>query len=195
MSKPTQSSLRPAVFLDRDGVVNEDRAYVYRADQLVIFPDVADSLRELEKRGYLRIVVTNQSGVARGMFGMPEVFALHRLIATQLADAGASIDAFYVCPHLAEGIVPEFARACECRKPKPGLVLEAAREFGIDLQKSFMVGDRDSDVQCAVAAGVTPILITREPAAARRSLSEGRAQASEGGKTAKSLKDALKFIL
>jgi D-glycero-D-manno-heptose 1,7-bisphosphate phosphatase len=101
--------------------------------------------------------VTNQSGVARGFFALDKVHVFNHALKQKLLDLGAKIEAFYVCPHLPDAKVPEYAKACDCRKPAPGMVLQAAREHSLNLAHSFMVGDKFSDVDCAIAAGVVGI--------------------------------------
>lgn len=156
---------RRAVFFDRDGVVNQDLAYSYRPSDLVLFDDVAPVLIELKRRNYLLIVVTNQSGVARGFFNLSDVFAFHQAIQFELKRRGApGFDAFYLCPHLDMGVDRQFVRVCECRKPKPGMLLDAVGEFAIDPQKSVLVGDRESDLLAGRSAGVTSVLLDRSAA-------------------------------
>lgn len=150
---------RAAVFLDRDGVLNEDLGYVHRVEDLRLLSGVPEALIELRRRGYLLLVVTNQSGVARGHFGLDDVERFHAAVAAELARSGAGLDGFYVCPHLPDGAVARYRQTCDCRKPAPGLVLRAASEHGVDLTRSFLVGDKPDDIECAVRAGVTGIQV------------------------------------
>ena len=151
--------LKPAVFLDRDGVLNRDVGYVYRPEDLVILPGVVESLNKLKAKGFLLIVVTNQSGVARGKFDLDAVSHFNSLLEKEITRLGGpAIDGFYVCPHHPDGTVEAYKKNCSCRKPEPGLILEAAKKHSIDLKKSWMIGDKDSDVLCAKNAGVRGIL-------------------------------------
>lgn len=151
---------KPAAFLDRDGVLNRDHGYVYRPQDLEILPGVLEGLRLLKDKGYWLIVVSNQSGVARGLFSSADVEGFHRAMDEKFRDSlGFGIDAFYFCPHHPQGSVLEWAQECTCRKPKPGLIEQAARDFPIDWSRSFMVGDKASDIACAEAAGIAGIQI------------------------------------
>ncbi len=140
--------MKKAFFLDRDGVINAEVEYLYKPDETVILPGVVSALRRLREAGFLAIVVTNQSGVARGMYGEADVHAVHERIRELLAAEGASVDGFYHCPHH-----PKFSSPCDCRKPQPGMLLAACRDFDIDPARSAMVGDRLSDLAAGRAAG------------------------------------------
>lgn len=151
--KNSNSLPRPAAFLDRDGVLVEDKGYAYKIEDLKLLDHVADTLKELQDRGYLLIVISNQAGVARGYFGEDDVKAFHRELARRIeAESGAKIDAFYYCPHHPQGSVAAYARSCACRKPGIALLTQAADDFAIDWEKSFFVGDRASDIDCAINA-------------------------------------------
>jgi D-glycero-D-manno-heptose 1,7-bisphosphate phosphatase len=140
--------MKRAFFLDRDGVINAEVDYLSDPDKVVILPGVPSALRRLHAAGFLSIVVTNQSGVARGMYGEADILAVHRRINELLAVDGAKIDRFYYCIHH-----EKFGSACDCRKPKPGMLLTACRELNIDPAASVMVGDRMSDIAAGRAAG------------------------------------------
>ncbi|MBC7659603.1 MAG: HAD family hydrolase [Chitinophagaceae bacterium] len=147
--------LRPAAFLDRDGVLIKDTGYAFQVDDLHVLPGVADTLKELQKRGFLLIVISNQAGVARGYFSEDDVKIFHQELSKQIeASSGAKIDAFYYCPHHPQGTVKSYAIECDCRKPGTALLKEAARAFHIDWEKSFFVGDRSSDIECAINARI-----------------------------------------
>ena len=148
---------RAAAFLDRDGVLNVDHGYVHRLDALDLIPGAADAVRLLNEAGYLVIVVTNQSGVARGYYVEADVARFNEELARRLAAQGARVDAFYYCPHHPEGTVARYAVACDCRKPGPGMLEQAARDFAIDRAKSFLVGDRDGDSEAAASFGIKGI--------------------------------------
>ena len=148
------TSPRKAAFLDRDGVINVDRAYVHQWDEFEFVPGAVDAMRRLHQAGYVLIVVTNQSGLARGMYSEAQFQELTRRMREALAEAGAPIEAVYHCPHHPKGQVPALAIDCDCRKPAPGLILQGAREHGLSLSASFMVGDKPSDIEAARAAGL-----------------------------------------
>ena len=134
-----------ALFLDRDGIVNKDVRYAHRPDQIKFCDGIFDLCRNAREKGYLLIVVTNQAGVAKGYFTEDDVLTLHRWMAEQFAQRGVPVDGFYYCPYHKDGIVPKYRLDSDCRKPKPGMLLQAAREHGIDLNQSLMVGDKTSD--------------------------------------------------
>ncbi len=145
---------RPAVFLDRDGVLNHDTGYVHRPEDFVWVEGAQAAVKRLNDAGYLVIVVTNQSGVARGYFDEAAVQRLHGWINEQLRPLGAHVDAFYYCPHHPEGVVARYARACDSRKPGAGMILRALREWPIDPGRSLMIGDKDIDLEAARRAGL-----------------------------------------
>lgn len=145
----------PTAFLDRDGVLNVDKGYVYRPEDLEWVKGAPEAVRLLNEAGYRVIVITNQSGIARGLYDEDAVHRFHDHMQTHLAGHGARIDAFYYCPHHPEGRVPQFAIACDCRKPKAGLLERAERDFPVDKERSFLVGDRDHDLQAAREFGVS----------------------------------------
>lgn len=152
------SAPRPAVFLDRDGVLNEDSGYVHRVETFTWIEGAREAVRRLRELGYLTVLVTNQSGIARGLYGLAQFEALQRHIARQLSDAGGALDAVYYCPHLPGGVVAPYGVECDCRKPRPGMLLRAAQELRLDLSRSLMIGDKQSDMDAARAAGVRGIL-------------------------------------
>ena len=150
---------RPAVFLDRDGVLNEETGYVHRIDELAWIPGSLDAVRRLHEAGFALIVVTNQAGVARGLYSEADVQALHRWMATEIERAGGHIDAFYYAPTHPEGTVPRYATEHPDRKPGTGMFERAIREHGIDPSRSFMVGDKTSDLIPARQLGMTTVLV------------------------------------
>jgi D-glycero-D-manno-heptose 1,7-bisphosphate phosphatase len=147
------------VFLDRDGTIIEEVGYLDRAERVDLYPWTIDAIRALNRAGLIVVMVTNQSGVARGFFTEAVVDDVHAHLAHLLAEGGARIDAYYYCPHHPDGKVAEFARTCECRKPGRGLVDRAVREFGIEPTASFVVGDRWFDVALARTVGAAGILV------------------------------------
>lgn len=148
-----------AVFLDRDGTLIEEVGYLDRPERIALYPYAADAIRALNRAGIRIVMVTNQSGVARGFFDEAMVDTCHRHIADVLALGGAHIDAYYYCPHHPDGRVPEYAVRCECRKPGRALVDRAARELGIDPARSFTVGDRWVDIGLARTVGARGVLV------------------------------------
>jgi len=145
---------RRAVFLDRDGTINVEKNYLFRIGDWEWIPGAVAAIRRINALGWLAIVVTNQAGIARGLYGHGDVAKLHLHVDALLGEAGARIDGYYLCPHH-----PDFGETCGCRKPLPGMLLQAAREHGVDLAGSYLVGDKASDVQAARAVGATPILV------------------------------------
>ena len=150
---------RWAVFLDRDGTLNEEIGYIRDVADLRLIPGVGAAVRRLNQAGIPAILISNQAGAARGFYPESHIGALHKRLVTLLAAEGAHLDALYYCPHLAEAVVPEYAKACDCRKPEPGMIRQAAAEHGIDLARSYMIGDKDVDVLVANNAGCRGILL------------------------------------
>lgn len=150
-----------AVFLDRDGVVNIDRHYLHEVEQFEFIPGVPQALQRLQQAGWRLVVVTNQSGIARGYFTEDDYHHLTRHMTERLAEAGVRLDAVLHCPHLPDAPVATYRIACACRKPAPGLLVRAARQLGLDLARSVMVGDKGSDLRAGRSAGVARCLLVR----------------------------------
>ncbi len=150
-----------AVFLDRDGVLNVEKNYLCNPEDLELFSFAAEAIRKINLSGYLAIVISNQSAVARNLCSMEDVDRVHEMLIYELSRFNAHIDAIYFCPHYYEKdsktLIPEFNIDCDCRKPKTGMFLKAASDFGIELDKSFMVGDTERDVLAGKNAGCTTI--------------------------------------
>jgi D-glycero-D-manno-heptose 1,7-bisphosphate phosphatase len=146
--------MRPAAFLDRDGVINIDHGYVYRWEDFTFVPGAIEGLRRLQAAGYALVVVTNQSGIARGYYGEDDVRILHDALRDSLAPLGVTLDAIEYCPHLPEATVARYRMDCDCRKPAPGMILRSAQALGLDLAGSLMFGDKASDIDAGRAAGV-----------------------------------------
>lgn len=159
MTDTPAARLRPAVFLDRDGTINEDVGYLSALEHLTIYPWAIDAIRLLNRAGYLVVVVTNQGGIGRGVIAADFVPRLHDELARRLVAGGAVIDGWYYCPHHPEALVESLRAECWCRKPATGLALEAARDLGIDLTRSWVVGDKWSDVQLGQRVGGRAILV------------------------------------
>lgn len=150
--------MRRAVFLDRDGTINIEKEYLYRVEDFAFIPGAPNAVSLLNRAGFLVIVVSNQSGVARGYYTEEDVDTLHRHIADELLKSGAKVDAWFYCPHHPSG-KGSYALPCNCRKPLPGMLQDAARRFDIDLASSIMIGDKLVDVEAAQAAGCMPIMV------------------------------------
>ncbi len=151
-SKTENPEAKPAFFLDRDGVINIDHGYVYQTEKLEFLENLGKVLKELSSK-YLLIVVTNQSGIARKYFSIDDVFKFHDYLNQKLkSEYNVIIDAFYICPDH-----PKFSKNCECRKPETGLLEEAVKDFNIDLENSIMIGDKESDIECANNFGIKSI--------------------------------------
>jgi D-glycero-D-manno-heptose 1,7-bisphosphate phosphatase len=149
----------PAVFLDRDGVLIVDSGYPHLKEHLDLIPGAADAVRRLNALGYLVVIVTNQSGVARGLFTEDQMHAFNALLVRRLAAKGARIGAVYACPFHHDAQDPRWFHADHPdRKPNPGMILKATAEHGIDLARSFLIGDRQSDLEAARRAGVSGFL-------------------------------------
>ena len=154
-----RGNLRPAVFLDRDGTINVEKDYLHRAEDFTFIAGVPDAIRRLREAGFLVVVVTNQSGVARGYYPREAVCRLHEHLQQELRRHGAAIDGFYVCPHHPTEGVGDYRIDCDCRKGAPGMLLQAARDHAIDLDRSFMVGDKLADIEAGQAAGCSSLLV------------------------------------
>lgn len=150
---------KPALFIDRDGTINEQMGYINHMSRFVILPGVSEAVRLLNENHFLAIVVSNQSGVARGYHPIALVHDLHAYLQGVLKKEGAAIDGIFFCPHDSRGTVPEYTRTCHCRKPGTGLIDQACESFDIDLRSSYVVGDRHTDMEMAHRAGVRGILV------------------------------------
>jgi D-glycero-D-manno-heptose 1,7-bisphosphate phosphatase len=152
---------RKAAFIDRDGVLNEERAFVHRTEDFVFLPGAIEALKLLKGGGYRLVVITNQSGIARGLYSEADYLALTEHMRAQLAAAGVALDAVEYCPHLVDAPVERYRVDCDCRKPKPGMLRRASQALDIDPGASFLVGDRLSDIEAGRAAGVGRCLLVR----------------------------------
>jgi len=180
--------MNKAVFLDKDGTINEDTGYVSHYHDLKLLPHSAEAIKLLNEAGYKVIVISNQSGVARGYLGEDMLQTLNKTLQKKLLVKGAFVDEIYYCPHHAEhGLFP-YRRECECRKPNIGLIKKAVKRHNIDLSKSFMVGDHSKDIEAGHKAGTKTVLVL-----------SGHGKESEmkikPDHTTKDLLDAVKWIL
>ena len=153
------SAGRPAVFFDRDGTLNEEVDFLTVPDQLRLIPGAAKSVAAVNRRGLIACIISNQSGIARGLFSEADLIPIHAKLEHELAREGARIDRVYYCPHHPTAGIPPYNVVCDCRKPMPGMLRRAADELGIDLRHSYVIGDRIVDVQVAHAVGALGILV------------------------------------
>lgn len=151
---------KSAVFIDRDGTVNEQMGYINHLSRFVMLPGSVEAIRLLNQQGYLVIIVTNQSGIARGYYPIDLVEEIHDHMRELLKKDGAWVDGIFYCPHYAQGIVPEYSIECNCRKPGPGLIEQALESFEIDMEVSYVIGDRYSDIKLARRLNMQGILVT-----------------------------------
>ncbi|WP_133407414.1 D-glycero-beta-D-manno-heptose 1,7-bisphosphate 7-phosphatase [Parashewanella tropica] len=153
--------MNKAVFLDRDGVINVDHGYVHKVDDFEYIEGVFDACKELKQMGYKLVVVTNQSGIARGMYSEDDFHALTEWMDWNFVDKGVELDGIYYCPHHPEKGLGEYKTDCDCRKPKPGMLISAARFLKIDLENSVMIGDKHDDMLAAKNAGINTRLLVK----------------------------------
>lgn len=145
---------KPAVFLDRDGVLTEEKSYIASIEALSIFPYAAECIRQIHQKGYYAIVVSNQSGIARGIFAEDTLEQMNEYLKRI-----TGVDAVYYCPHHPDGKVEQYRKICKCRKPEIGLLEQACKDFVIDMDRSYMVGDRAGDILAGEKAGVKTVLL------------------------------------
>ena len=146
--------MEKAVFLDRDGTINVEKRYLYKPEDFEFIDGASEAIKQLNQLGYKVIVISNQSGIARGFYTITDVSKLHNHIDHELKKHGARIDAYYFCPHH-----PDYGPKCNCRKPETGLIEKAVQDFYIDLTESWMVGDKASDIECAARAKIRAALV------------------------------------
>ncbi len=151
--------IKKAVFIDRDGTINEDRGYINHEDRFELLSGAAEAIRMLNNNNFLVFIVSNQSGLARGFFSDEVLDKVHQRMKKLLSQKNAHYDALYYCPHHPDGIVEEFRKDCECRKPKTGLFKKALNEFDFDIKNSFMVGDKPSDIEFGKRCRLKTIMV------------------------------------
>ena len=151
--------MKAAIFLDRDGTLNEDVGYLDRIGRFRLFPWSLESIRLFRQAGYAVVVTTNQAGIARGMIGEAIVDEIADVLRRRLSAIGETLDGHYICPHHPDGSVGAYSIDCDCRKPKPGLVLRASAELDLDITRSVVIGDKWSDIGMARAAGTHAVLV------------------------------------
>jgi len=168
--------MRPAVFLDRDGTIIEERGYLDRLDLLELYSFTADAIRLLNRAGYATVVVTNQGGIGRGIIDEAFLRHVHETIDARLAAGRAKIERYYFCPHHPDAVVPELRVKCACRKPRPGMIEQACRELSLDPKRSVTIGDRRLDVVAGTGAGTRTVLVRTGHGAHEESMPPGAAR-------------------
>ena len=157
---PNSNGLCRAVFFDRDGTLNEEVGHLRDLSLFRLLPGAAEAVRAINDAGLLAIVVTNQSGIGRGVMPEELVVDAHKQLVSELGQTGARLDAIFYCPHHPQAEVVRYRAECACRKPSPGMMEQAARQFGINLAQSFVIGDRYVDIEMAHRAGAASVLVT-----------------------------------
>ncbi len=181
----TETKKPSAVFLDRDGTINVEQGYITTPAGLTLLPGSAAAIRRLNEEGIPVHVVTNQAGIARTLYTEEDLSKIHAHLRSLLLKEGAAVGSIYHCPHHPAGTVPEFSRVCDCRKPEPGMLRRAAKEHGIDLSRSVMIGDSDRDIQAGNAVGAHSILVQ----------SGQQEECPEADRTVTDLAEAVRIIL
>jgi D-glycero-D-manno-heptose 1,7-bisphosphate phosphatase len=181
---------KSAVFFDRDGTLNIEKGFVHKREDFEFVDGAVDVIRRLREKGFLVVVVTNQSGIARGLYTEKDVKRLHNWINKELKKRGTFIDRFYFCPHHPEAPVRKYRRDCACRKPGPGMLLQAIEELKIDPHTSYMIGDKARDACAGKKAGITSILISGDEGAIGTTTCD-----EEPDAVVKSLREAAQYIL
>lgn len=157
--KLNKNITKKAIFLDRDGVINEEVSYVCKIEDFRLLPDVAQAIKRINQSEFLAIVITNQSAVARGLCTIDELQEIHKRMETLLEQEGAKLDGIYFCPHHPQGENPVYKVECNCRKPKIGMIKQAEKDLDIDLKNSFFIGDAPRDILCGKNAGIATICL------------------------------------
>lgn len=150
---------RRAVFLDRDGVINEEHGYITKWEEFKILPQVVESIQSLKDHGFVIVVITNQSGIAKGLYTEEDVRMIHQQFNHFLAQHATSVDGFYYCPHHPQGNIQEYSINCHCRKPENGMILQAAEDFNLNLEASYLIGDAERDILAGKKSGLTTIRV------------------------------------
>jgi D-glycero-D-manno-heptose 1,7-bisphosphate phosphatase len=184
---------RRAVFLDRDGTLNADAGYAHRYEQIAVFPESFEAVRKLNRAGLLAVVITNQSAVGRGLLTEEEIADIHARLGALFAGHSARLDGIYFCPHYSQSADLRYKEDCDCRKPKPGLALRAAEDLGIDLNGSYMIGDKTEDVLFARNIGAVPVLVLT--GSGRESLSRLKETGLEPAHVAENILQAAEWVV
>jgi D-glycero-D-manno-heptose 1,7-bisphosphate phosphatase len=155
------TDIRPALFLDRDGVVNREIGYLYRPEQVEFTSGIFDLCRHAQTLGYALIIITNQSGIARQLYSESDFHSLMHWMNDEFLKQNVRVDGYYFCPHHPEYGIGPYRKECEDRKPQPGMILKASTDHNINLTESILIGDRCSDIQAGMAAGITNLILVR----------------------------------
>ncbi|MFZ2052967.1 MAG: HAD-IIIA family hydrolase [Candidatus Aminicenantales bacterium] len=185
--------MKKAVFLDRDGTLNVDAGYPSRYDQLAVYPQSFEAVKKFNREGLLVVIVTNQSGVGRGLLSEDDLKDIHARLNASFIRHDARLDAIYYCPHYVLSEDPRYRKECDCRKPKPGLARQAAADLEIDLTNSYMIGDKTEDVLFGLNIGAVPVLVLT--GSGRESLSKLREQNLAPAYIATDILEAADWIL
>lgn len=185
--------IKRAVFLDRDGTINEDVGYPNQFSQINIYPDSFEAVRKINQAGFLAVIVTNQSGIGRGFITEGELQVIHQKIESAFSKHKARLDGIYSCPHYPLSSAPLYRKNCSCRKPNPGLALQAASELNIDLESSYMIGDKVEDMLFGWNIKASSILVLT--GFGQKSLSELKKRGTQPAFVAKNLLEAVNWIL
>ena len=153
---------KPAIFFDRDGVLNVDVGYLYKIEDFQWIDGAIEAIKYFNDKDYYVFVITNQSGVARGYYKEEDINKLHNWMNQELAKYDAHIDEFFYCPHHVKGIIKDYSFDCECRKPKIGMIKKALDKYDVKLESSLLIGDKDSDIECAENAGIKGLKFNAE---------------------------------
>ncbi|MBP9706277.1 MAG: HAD family hydrolase [Oligoflexales bacterium] len=174
------SKKNKAIFFDRDGVLIVDKGYAFKPETIEFNIGLVACLNKAKNLGYLLFILTNQSGVARGFFSLYDVYHFHQTLQFKILESGGPVfDGVYVCPHYSEGLNKDFVKFCDCRKPGTALVEQAKHSYDLNLNESFLIGDKDSDMQCAENAGLTGVLFGSNPKGRRGTSTQQISQLSE----------------
>jgi D-glycero-D-manno-heptose 1,7-bisphosphate phosphatase len=187
-------SLKPAVFIDRDGTINVDGGYINHPDRFIIYPFAAHAVRLLNLYGFLCVIVTNQSGIGKGFYDLLVMQNINAKMLGYFEREGARIDGIYFCPHDPEAKIPEYRVDCDCRKPKTGMLKMAAAELPIDVKRTYMVGDKYSDIKTGFNFGSTTIMVNTGYGLGERQL-YGESWERQPDWMAENLLEAAKFII
>ena len=151
--------MNSAIFFDRDGVLNEEVGYLHEIEKFKWINGAIDAIKFCNEKNFLAVVVTNQSGIARGIYTEDDTKKIHNFMQSELKKNGARIDAFYYCPHHPEGKVSAYKKVCDCRKPEPGLIIRACKDFDIDVTTSILIGDGARDIEAGRRAGISKLIL------------------------------------
>jgi D-glycero-D-manno-heptose 1,7-bisphosphate phosphatase len=188
-----EHSKHSAVFIDRDGTLNVEKDYVYKIEDFEFIDGAKEAVRILNENFFKVVVISNQSGIARGYYTPNDVHLLHDYIQRELRKEKAHIDAFFYCPHHPDGTIDEFRKACDCRKPNPGMILQAEQKLNIDLQSSFVIGDNFSDIKIKEKIPVKAILV--KTGHGNKALEELQNETIKPDRIEANLLDAVKYIM